>query len=249
MAEIIASNSDLKIGFGIVSPLRRSCAEIIKKLDELNEKFGDRFIAGIAPGKYDDARRAFEKTLECIRQIKLSYTTFVGCSSPKITALSSEIADGILFNYVKPEYLKWIMRHARKKLYFAAYGPALILPSDFEEDLLIASAIVSLSSRRFVTEFGFSKMAEKLWQLSFDELVNIRMRGESISRHEQSEILFRYKNTLLDNFTISGSFDEVATKTKSILAFLDHVIFSDPFFRDMNSLRQLKRLVKVCETL
>ncbi|MEM0503458.1 MAG: hypothetical protein QXT58_01985, partial [Archaeoglobaceae archaeon] len=59
--------------------------------------------------------------------------------------------------------------------------------------------------------------------------------------------LFRMKEFLLERFAITGNFEEVLTKIKQLLKVCDHVVLSDPFFRDPNSMKALKPLVRLCE--
>ena len=127
VAEIIANSTSLFIGFGVLSPLKRECSEIKKGIKRLQNKFGNRFLVGIGAGKFRNAKEALNKTVECIKELRYEFTVVAGCSSPKITHISSNLADGILFNYVHPRYLQWIKRYVQRKVFFAAYGPSLIL--------------------------------------------------------------------------------------------------------------------------
>lgn len=241
-AELIADFVDF-VGFGAISPIKRGCNEILRLLREF-DKFKGKTIVGIAPGNFEDPKKALEVTIDCIKYLKkhLSVPVLAGCSSPIITRRSSKIADGILFNYIKSEYIKWISSFVKRKLFTAAYGPSLILPSEFFEDLLIASAIV-VSSKAFVKEFGFDELFEKIGQIDFQKLVEVRQMGRSIKHLPDYEILDRYSSTLLENFTISGEVDKVACRIQDLLKYCNHVILSDPFFRDNNSMKALKHIV------
>ena len=215
-------------------------------MDIVNKsKSKEKFIVGLAPGNYKNARKAMNVTIECVNFLKrhTDLPIVVGCSSPIITQKSSEIADGILFNYVKVEFINWISSFAKKEVFFAAYGPSLILPSNFFEDLLIASAIV-ISSETFVKKFGFEKLFEEIKQVNFQELIRVRQEGKSVKSIKDFGILVKHSKTLLENFTISGSINNVIKKINDLLKVCNHVILSDPFFRDINSMNSLKRIVK-----
>jgi len=232
------------IGFGILSPMRRSCKELLSKLNNFKRKM----VVGIAPGQFKDPKEALRITIDCIKFLKrnLELPILAGCSSPIITNETSKFADGVLFNYVKPEFLNWILRFAKRKLFFAAYGPSLILPSEFFEDLLIASAIV-ISSKSFVKKFGFEDLFEKINTINFQKLVKRRQEGKSIKNLPEYKILESNSETLLENFTISGDFKNVIKRIKSLLNCCDHVILSDPFFRDDNAMKHLGKIVKSVE--
>ncbi|RLI79862.1 hypothetical protein DRP05_02640 [Archaeoglobales archaeon] len=241
VAELIADFVDF-VGFGILSPIKRKYNEIFRLLS----KFDRKIVVGIAPGNFNNPKEALEMTIDCIKYLKkrLEVPVLAGCSSPIITKKSSEMADGILFNYVKSEYIRWISKFVKKKLFIAAYGPSLILPSEFFEDLLIASAIV-VSSKAFVKEFGFDELFEEIRQIDFQKLVEIRQMGKSIKHTPDYKILDRYSNILLENFTISGDVNSITIRIKDLLEHCNHVILSDPFFRDANSMRLLKHVADV----
>jgi len=73
--------------------------------------------------------------------------------------------------------------------------------------------------------------------------VRARWEGRSIAGEEGAEILFRHREFLLQNFTISGDVEEVRRRIKSLLNICDHVVLADPFFRDVESVRRLKEVV------
>jgi 5,10-methylenetetrahydromethanopterin reductase len=248
VAEIIAENTDLKIGFGILSPLRRSCIEIWKGVEALISSHGQRFYVGIAPGKFINSKEALEKTIECIRFFRgKKVPVLAGVSSPLITRLSSEITDGILINYVKPEFVQWLKGFTSRDGFSASYGPALVLPSMFEEDLLIASSIVFLSSDRFIQKFGFHEIAAEISIVDTDHLIRLRRHGRSITESRDSKILYKYREFLLDNFSISGDIKTIVSRIRELVQIVDHVILSDPFFRDRNSIKCLDQILKECE--
>lgn len=244
IAEVIADETSLKIGFGVLT-INRSCKKILSDLIDLRNRYGDRFIVGIGAGKFKNPKKALNETISCAKKLKKHFKIFVGCSSPKITRESSTFADGILFNYVNPIYLKWITGYLKRDVFKVAYGPALILPSEFEEDLLIASCIVSLSSRKFIEWFKLEEIAKELESIDIYELINLRRVGRSISESKYSDVLFKHKSFLLRNFTVSGSLEDVISILKSILNICDHVVLADPFYRDKKSLKLLWHLSKI----
>ncbi len=233
-AEFVASNTSMYVGFGIVSPLRRKCSEIYSKFLELREKFGDRFLLGLGAGAR--GKEAFRVLKACVERIPCA---LVGCSSPMITRFASRNASGILFNSVNPSIISRLMGFMDGKVFTAAYGPALVLPSEFEEDLLIATAIIFKESYSDLFDL-------KLPDVDFGELVRLRQEGKSIREHDSSKELFAARDFLFRNFSISGSREEVVYAVKTLLKLCDHVVLADPFFRDFKSLEILDRLVVEC---
>lgn len=231
-AEILARETKMIIGFGVLSATKRDCEKIVEEIESLEVKFGKRFLVGIGAGEFKDPKEAVEKVLRCLRMLKPK-KVFAGCSSPRITKLASKIADGILINYVHPELVSYIASLVEGSMK-VAYGPALLLPSEFEEDAILASAIVL-------------KGVEKRFGLEIKEdlkrLVEMRRKGISIRNSE----LFRMKDLLLERFAIAGSIEEVSSRIRQLLKVCDHVVLSDPFFRDQNSMKALKSLVRLCE--
>lgn len=216
----------------------------MKLVNEFSKNRENRVVVGIAPGNFDNPKKALEITIDCIKYLKKHIQTpiLAGCSSPTITKRSSKIADGILFNYVKAEYVSWISKYVEKEIFIAAYGPSLVLPSEFFEDLLIASAIV-ISSKAFTEQFGFEKLFNETKKIDFQKLVEVRQLGKSIKNLPEYVILDKYSDVLLKNFTISGDVDTIASKIKDLLKSCNHIILSDPFFRDDDSMKSLKKIM------
>jgi len=248
VGEVVCDEVEV-VGFGVLSPLRRSCRELLERLiDFLKRK--SEVIVGIAPGEFENAEEAVKATIDCVKHIKnhLDVPVVAGCSSPYITRRSSQIADGILFNYVKPEYIRWISKYAEKNIFTAAYGPSLILNSEneFYESLLIASSIV-ISSWKFVEEFGLQGLYEEIKKIDFERLIEVKHSTGTIRATPEYAILSKYSGLLLENFSISGSEKRVAERIGSLLNYCDHVILGDPFFRDDRSMSLLKGVVKAVE--
>ncbi len=242
VAEVIATSTSLLIGFGILSPLRRGCGEIRRRVAELEEEFGRRFYVALAPGnRFENPKEAVDVTVKCARGMN----AFVGVSSPYITKEASKSSPGLLVNYVKPDFVRWIRGFMRRRVFTASYGPALILPSEFEEDLLIAASIVFTGSGKLINAFHLQHIAAELGRMNIERLVEIRRRGESIK--DVADVLFKHREFLLQNFTISGSYESVVGRIKNLLTVSDHVILADPFFRDRKSIKFLRNILRECE--
>ncbi len=242
VADLISDYVSVPIGFGIVSPLRRSCSEIIRKIGEFEKRH--EVILGIAPGSFEDPKKALEITLKCLEKAKsaLDVPVFCGCSSPTITARASEIADGILFNYCCPEFLRWIFSFLRRDVVKVAYAPSLILPSEFEQDLLLATAIVSCSSKRFVEIFGFLEMCREFSKIDFTRLISVRQRGGNLFEVDEFGKILKFGKVLLEKFAICGSSEDVGRRVEELLKMCDHVVLGDPFFRDRRAVDSLSKI-------
>ena len=231
VAAVIAGATSIMIGFGTVSPLRRGCGEILGRVESLVDKFGERFILALSPGEVK--KGAVDAISSCISMAKnRGFPVMAGCSGKRMTRKTSEIADGILFNYVFPDHIKWISSFMERKVFTAAYGPALLLPSQFFQDLLIACALVMGSNREFLEEFGYLEVYSEISKASIDEMIVLRQHGYDISGHPDSILLMKHSQFLLERFSICGSVSDVRGRIDALLKFCDHVILGDPVFRD-----------------
>jgi len=243
VAQIIAEHiSNVPICFGTIT-LRRDCSTILNNLKSLINSYPHLdFLVGISPGKVENPRLVLERTLKCIELVKkLDIPVLCGCSSPIITRKSSKIADGILFNYVYRDFLNWIFKFMERDVFKVAYGPSLILPSRYEQDLILASAIVACSSRKFIQKFGFIEMCNL--NLNFEKMIALRQRGGDLNTDNDFRKILRYKDILLEKFSISGSLEEVKERINDLLEICDYVILGDPYFRDDRCVDLLRNII------
>jgi len=241
VAAVIANTTSLTIGFGTVSPLRRSCGEIVERIGNLVDEFGERFILALSPG---EARKgAVDAVVSCISMAReRGLTVMAGCSGKRITRKTSEVADGILFNYVFPDHIKWISGFMERDTFTAAYGPALLLPSQFFQDLLIACALVMGSNMEFLKEFSYLPVYREISQVKLHEMISFRQKGVDITTHPDFHLLMRHSPFLLQRFSISGSLSDVEVRLEELLEVCHHVILGDPLFRDRNAFKNLCEL-------
>jgi 5,10-methylenetetrahydromethanopterin reductase len=230
VAEEITSetNSELYI---LLSPARRSCSEIIK--------IAKRYKVGLILGK----SRELNLFITCLEKVKKQADeVYAGVSGPKITEEASKHADGLLLNYVHPEYIDWIKRFMVRAVPTYSFGPSLILPSRFYEDLLIAASIVMRSNEEFLRTFNLYDVVEDL-PSEYSNLIGLRQEGKTVKGLREFQLIEKNSEILLDNFTISGNFKEVSKKIDNILMVCDCVVLGDPFFRDIESVKSLRELV------
>ena len=126
----------------------------------------------------------------------------------------------------------------KREVYKVAYAPSLILPSDFEMDLLIACAMVSCSNKAFVKTFKYDNMCREFSKLDFLRVIVDRKRLNAIP-----DEIKRYREVLIDRFAIAGNVERFTQRLREILKICDHVVLGDPFFRDPNSVKQFEKIL------
>lgn len=218
----------------LLSPSRNPCSEIITT--------SKKYTVGLIPGRAKD----LELFISCLKKVKEEAgVVYAGVSGPVITERASEYADGLLLNYVYPEYVEWIEGFMRKgkgaELRTHAFGPSLLLPSPFYEDLLIAAAVVMQSNTFFLETFNLQEMGQQI-PADLSKLIRIRQARKSVNETPEFGQIKKYSQDLLRFFTISGELEEVRKRISQLLQLCDSVVLGDPFFRDLESLKSLKRL-------
>lgn len=237
IAAIAHSTKKVKLGSGIISPLLNRCDFIKGGFNVLRESYGNRFVVGLAPGDRMglrdvgvQVRRVKEKLVNCLLELKQQgFEVYVGVSDPALASLGGKIADGLLINYVKPEYVEWAISKTGKKVLKAAYGPSLLFPDNRRAELLlIGAAIVAAgSSLSFQREFGLVERVEELKMI--------------ISRRAYGE-LHRHRDFLLENFTISGKLKEIKERVVELEGLgVSQVIFGAPMSHNISSIAELGR--------
>jgi len=238
VAEIIAKKTNLKIGFGVITA-RNDPNETLKKAKKLIAEYGDRFIFGLGSGGL-----SIDKFKLLIKSFKsLDSPIFGGVTWERSFKLVSELCDGILLNHVNPEHVKYFAEKV-DSIFLIAYGPTLILPSDFEMDLIIACAIVMRTSPNFLKKFGYFKVYEEIKDIDMNYLIERRRSGKLCEISEFKK-LKKYKDFLFEKFSISGSFENVVDRIRSLLNYTKHVVLGDPFFRDLKSVGRIDEITKV----
>ncbi len=165
----------IRIGAGILSPQLNRCHHILRAFQTLREVYGDRFSVALAPGDVHEVASAgaavakpVQRVLECVAKMRKwrderrwHLPIYVGASGPRLIAEGSALADGVLLNYVNPEYLRWATRHLKQQTFLAAYGPALLLPDPSNELLLegIVSVVLAGANKTFLKDFGLTEQA------------------------------------------------------------------------------------------
>jgi len=233
VARIFLENSEVCVGFGILRT--ENCGRILRELGSLDS---DRIFVGLAhPKAY--------RVVDCIKKIreKYGFPILCGATGRKNISVLSQVADGMLLNHISPKHVSWALRFSKAD-FNAAYGPALILPSEYEQDLILAAAIVMGSSKTFLKEMGYWEVYQEISRVDLKRLVDLRHKGD-IRGESDYKILLKHREILLQNFTLSGGFEVFVEKLKKVIDLCDHVVLSDPFFREENFDKLLKKVKSV----
>lgn len=233
VAAISAVTEKATIGSGIISPLLNRCPHIKGGFEVLREAYGERHVVGLAPGDGNGLRKVGADRQEVLNNMRfcLNYLrsaglrVFLGASGPKMLEISKE-ADGVLLNYVHPEYIRWARKHSGKKNYSAAFAPALTLPDRKERSLLISAAVVASGANPiFLRDFGLEDRVARIRDLLLKE------RYSELSSHT---------GFLLDNFTLSGGAEDILERIDEIRKQgVNQVILGPPFSSSIKSIRSL----------
>ncbi len=198
-------------------------------------RIAERYDVCIIPG--GKGRDYVNSAVRCIEELGDCRNVYIGCSG-RITArkafnafVRSGIEPRIMPNYVKREFVDWVCLNL-EWVEILPIGPSLILPSRMEDELTIAAILVMTSNENFAREFGFFREFKELSALDVKRMI-------ANSRLEKNETVERYRKFLMDNFTVSGSVEEVRKKVEALGSF----VLGDPFFRDDNSMDMLEFLV------
>ncbi len=157
-----------------------------------------------------------------------SLPIYVGASGPKMIETGSKIADGVLMNYVYPEFLKWALKFfGESRSCKVAYGPALLKPDRKNVGLLRISAAIVFrgANKAFLEEFGLEDAA---------------LEVDGILQKRQFPRLRDYDSILLEKFATYGSLSEVGERVEELKALgIDQVVFATPLCRNLKSVKKI----------
>ncbi len=237
VAKLLIENTDLTIGFGILRA--KHCHRILKELENFSDN--DRIIVGVSAG--DGGK--IENAMRCILKIKEKYRfpVVAGGTGKKALTELSRISDGFLLNHISPKHVDYALQYVHSE-FVSAYGPCLILPSQFEQDLLLATAMIMGSSRNFIDEMGYTRIFEEIKKIDIFGLIAERQKGKDLNGFKEFAKLTNYREFLFEKFSIAGNIDEVSEKIALLLQKCNHVILSDPFFREKDFDERLKKIIE-----
>ena len=235
IATIAGITSKITVGCGIISPYLNKCENICTTFKMLNENYGNRFIIGIAPGDKRSLKEVGinikeDKIKKCISKLKdLELTVFLGAAGPKL--LGNTSIDGILLNYVNPEYVKWALKFIKERTYVATYSPSLLLPDrKYKKSLRTAAATVAAgSNKEFQREFNIEDKVKDIQHI--------------LSRKDYGK-LKKYDSFLLDRFTLSGNVHEINDRIQELRKLgINQTIFGCPMSNNLASIKKLFSII------
>ena len=102
LAAAATSTRRIQLGVGVIPLDQRGPSAIAQRVKEL-ELPADRLLVGVGGG---NRREALALVRDGVTELSsaLSAMVVVGALGPKMSALSGEVADGVLFNWMTPEY-------------------------------------------------------------------------------------------------------------------------------------------------
>ncbi len=241
MAAIAENTEKITIGVGIISPLLYNDIHIIKAFQTLKEVYGNRFIIGLGPGDLHhlesvglEQKNFLRRIRECIKSLKEHKATgdmpvFVGAAGPKMIELASSESDGVLLNYVHPNFIKWSLERFKKKVYTVAYGASLVCPDvENRKRLIMAAATVAISIREEIQEtFGMKETIDQI---------------KKIFKEGRFEDIWKHEVFLAEKFALCAPVDKLKEKIEEIeKRGVDQIIFSYPASHDETSIEKLSK--------
>jgi len=237
VARLLIENTDLTIGFGVLRA--KNCQRILNELENFPDE--NRMIVGVSAGdggKIESARRCILKIKE-----KCRFPVVAGGTGKKSLTELSRISDGFLLNHISPKHVDYALQYVHSE-FISAYGPCLVLPSQFEQDLLLATAMIMGSSRNFIDEMGYTRIFEEIKKIDILKLIAERQKGKDLNEFKEFAKLTSYREFLFEKFSIAGNIDEVSEKIALLLQKCNHVILSDPFFREKDFDKKLREIIE-----
>ncbi len=183
IAAIADATRKITVGSGIISYFFNHGFHIVKAFETLVEAYGNRFVIALAPGDLNslkiagiDASKPLKKLEQTIVELRASEVLadtpiYVGASGPRMIELGSRLADGVLLNYVHPEYVEWALEHIALETYVGVYAPALLTPDPVNERsaLIAASYVAAGANKAFQEEFGLIDFVDEIREILRDK--------------------------------------------------------------------------------
>jgi 5,10-methylenetetrahydromethanopterin reductase len=250
----------IKVGI-IVSPKIDKCIHIIKSIQVLQEAYGERYAIGLIPGDPLRLKTLGLNTFNILEDIKsciksfprvnlkiksefkdsipklcklTSLPIYVGASGPKMINEGSKIADGLLLNYINPEFIKWALEFVDvKNCCIAAFGPVLLKPATKEllMALRISAAVVAAGANKsLIKEFNMHTQIEEI---------------KKIFEKNEFNALESYDEFLINKFAVYGDIEELKSKIEELRKIgVDQVVFGTPFCKDFEAIKKLGEALK-----
>ncbi|GBE57031.1 methylenetetrahydromethanopterin reductase [archaeon BMS3Bbin16] len=240
---IADATAGLRVGSGIISYFFNHPLHIKKAFETLVEAYGNRFVIALAPGDLNslkiagiDASKPLKKLEQTIVELRASEVLadtpiYVGASGPRMIELGSRLADGVLLNYVHPEYVEWALEHIALETYVGVYAPALLTPDPVNERsaLIAASYVAAGANKAFQEEFGLIDFVDEI---------------REILRDKRFSELGKHGDFLTSRFLISGDEKTLQKRMNEFKKMsIDQVILGSPFCYNIKSVKAIGRVL------
>ncbi|MBS7658827.1 MAG: LLM class flavin-dependent oxidoreductase [Candidatus Bathyarchaeia archaeon] len=242
----------IKIGI-IISPKINRSIHIVKSIQTLLEVYGERYAIGLVPGDTIKLEALGLKTFNILKEMHLCIKSFprtplfkinfngvlpklcrlrslpiyIGASGPKMINEGSKIADGLLLNYINPEFIKWCLKFVDvENCCITAFGPVLLKPA--KEELLMAlristAIIASGANKSFIKNFNMDNEVEEV---------------KRVFIKNNFDALKKYDEFLIEKFAIYGNLEEIKNKIEELKRIgVDQVIFGAPFCKNLEAIK------------
>lgn len=276
----------IKVGI-IVSPKIDKCIHIIKSIQVLQEAYGERYAIGLIPGDPLRLKTLGLNTFNILEDIKsciksfprvnlkiksefkdsipklcklTSLPIYIGASGPKMINEGSKIADGLLLNYINPEFIKWALEFVDvKNCCIAAFGPVLLKPATKEllMALRISAAVVAAGANKsLIKEFNMHTQIEEIKGILelTKEFIELIKEFDAYARIEEIKRIFKrnefnalrnYDEFLINKFAVYGDIEEIKSKIEELRKIgVDQVVFGTPFYKDFEAIKKLGEALK-----
>lgn len=114
LAEAAAVTTRINLGVGVVPLSRRSPESIINQVRETGLPL-DRLLLGVGSGAGTGAITRVRAGVEALKA-ELDTRVYIAALGPKMCRLAGEVADGVLFNWLTPDYARrsaaWVQEGA-----------------------------------------------------------------------------------------------------------------------------------------
>lgn len=116
LGPVADATSRIHLGVGVIPLSHHSIEDIVGEVDESGIPL-DRFYLGLGSGSGPDPVRRTRLALEAIRA-QVGTSLVVAAMGPRMCRLAGEMADGVLFNWLTPEWadqsVQWVRQGAER---------------------------------------------------------------------------------------------------------------------------------------
>ncbi|MHA1754450.1 MAG: LLM class flavin-dependent oxidoreductase [Candidatus Odinarchaeia archaeon] len=237
LAAIAHNTRNITLGTSILSVHIHKPVHILKSFELLINQYGDRFIIGIGKGGYKHLKMIgklkhktfplFEQYLKILKANQFfKNKLYLGATGLETLKKYANRFDGVLMNFISPQYISEYLNKIKIKSKILAIGPSSYLPDKNEEkDLIYNCALIA------------SEMSDNVIKM-----LKINMEINNIRKYyriKKFEKLSQYKKFLINNFSISGSLTDIKNKVEELDNIgVDELIFGHPITSNLTKFKE-----------